>query len=130
MSRIIVSRHKGAVEFLASQMGGRIEGDAVAVYTSLDGDALIAHREEIPVLAQASPEDVRGKVVYGNVPLSLAAEAEVVVAIEFDGQPPRGGEYTITDMREAGAHLSRYAVLALPEDVGKRDYLAQGGFSL
>jgi hypothetical protein len=90
--RVIVSRHPAAVEFIrraAPEFAGA------------------------PVLAEAKPEDVRGKIVAGNLPLHLAALAEEVWAVEFEGEPPRGREYGLEEMLAAGAALRRYRVRAL-----------------
>ncbi len=89
--RVIVSRHPAAIEFL------RAECPEFA---------------EAPVLESATEDDVRGAVVGGNVPLHLAAVAAQVVAVEFSGIPPRGVEYGLAEMRAAGAHVSRYKVVA------------------
>lgn len=89
MDHIIVSRHPAAIEFIR------------------------AHAPEFvsaPVVEQATPEDVRGKVVAGNLPLHLAALAAEVVAVEFGGAPPRGQEYGLAEMEAAGARLTRYVV--------------------
>jgi putative CRISPR-associated protein (TIGR02620 family) len=94
METIIVTRHAGALEWL------RRHHPALA---------------EAPVLASATPDDVRGRVVIGNVPLHLAAEAAEVLAIEFSGTPPRGADYSADDMEAAGARLRRYRVTALGE---------------
>jgi uncharacterized protein YaiI (UPF0178 family) len=86
---VIVSRHAAAVEFI---------------------------RDTLPefayakIIEQATPEDVRSTVVAGNLPLHLAALAARVVAVEFEGSPPRGSEYTRTDMEAAGARLVSYRV--------------------
>jgi len=93
MKNVIVSRHPAAIEFIRT--------------ASVDfADA--------PVIAQATADDVRGKVVAGNLPLHLAAVTAEVVAVEFAGAPPRGLEYTLADMQTAGAKLARYRVSALP----------------
>lgn len=92
MTRIIVSRHPAAVEF--------IHHDAPEFRGA-------------PVMATATPEDVTGKVVAGNLPLHLAALAAEVVAVEFAGAPPRGQEYGLAEMQAAGARLARYKVQAL-----------------
>lgn len=84
---IIVSRHPAAIELIAEEVGA-----------------------VIPVLQSATADDVRGKVVAGNLPLHLAALAERVIAVEFDRDPPRGREYTVDDMRAAGARLEEYVV--------------------
>ncbi len=91
---IIVSRHPAAVEFIRTTL------------TATAG---------APVKEQVGPDDVRGKIVVGNLPLHLAALAAQVVVVEFTGAPPRGQEYGIAEMRAAGARLARYTVAAIPE---------------
>lgn len=86
---VIVSRHPAAIQFLLQQAN---------------------LPPTTPVIGSATVEDVRGKVVYGNIPYHLGCEAEMVVAIEFTGTPPRGTEYTIEQMIESGAVLRRYKV--------------------
>lgn len=87
---IIISRHPAAIDFIRAN----------------DARFLTA-----PVITgNATPDDVRGKVVAGNIPLSLAALADEVVAVEFSGAPPRGAEYTAADMVAAGARLECYVV--------------------
>lgn len=67
-----------------------------------------------PVISgNATPEDVRGRRVFGNLPLRLAAEAAEVVAVEFEGDPPRGREYSFEDMLAAGVYLQAYTVRRL-----------------
>lgn len=92
MTRVIVSRHPAAIEF--------IRREAPEFASAL-------------VLAQANTEDVAGRIVAGNLPLHLAALAAEVVAVEFAGAPPRGQEYGLADMDAAGARLRRYRVIAL-----------------
>ena len=87
--RLIVSRHPAAVKFIQQEAPEFISA---------------------PVVAHATPEDVRGKVVAGNLPLGLASLAAYVVVIEFAGAPPRGQEYGLDEMRSAGASLRRYRV--------------------
>lgn len=91
MKAIIVTRHPAAVEFILATAG---------------------LPDETPVLESATADDVRGCMVYGNLPLHLAALAYRVVAIEFDGPPPRGQEYSLADMQAAGARLAAYDVRA------------------
>ena len=88
MKEVIVTRHPATVEFVKQQLG----------------------RDDIPVIASATAEDVRGATVYGNLPLHLAAEAAKIVAVEFAGTPPRGAEYGINEMIAAGARLQPYTV--------------------
>jgi len=90
--RIIVSQHPAAVEFVRREL------------PEFSG---------APVLTTATPDDVRGRVVAGNLPLHLAALAAEVIGIQFAGPPPRGREYGIQDMYAAGAYLARYRVEAL-----------------
>lgn len=88
---VIVTRHPAAEQFIRQSME--------------------AFRDA-PVVATATPELVRGKVVAGNLPLDLAAEAREVYAIIFPpGKAPRGQEYTLEQMIEAGARLERFVVL-------------------
>lgn len=94
MRYVIVSRHPAAVEFIRAKL---------PEFTAA------------PVVEQATGDDVREAVVAGNLPLHLAALAAQVIAVEFAGPPPRGTEYTVTDMAAAGATLRRYVVAAVPE---------------
>lgn len=85
---VIVTRHTGAVEWLARRgIGG-------------------------PVLDHAAPADVRGKIVVGVVPLYLAALAREVWVIDLPHLPPgwRGRDLTADEMDQAGARLTRYRV--------------------
>jgi hypothetical protein len=91
MKRIIVSRHPAAVEFCRRH----------SPFT------------DAPVIEQATPDDVAGKIVAGNLPMHLACLAEMIYAIEFNGAPPRGQEYTVEDMEAAGARLAAYRVTAV-----------------
>ena len=88
MEKIIVSRHPAAIEFICGHPGW----------------------ETAPVVAEATAEDVVGKAVAGNLPLWLAAKADTIWAVEFDGVPPRGQEYGVAEMRAAGARLTPYTV--------------------
>lgn len=86
--KVIISRHAGAVEWL-EQLG--ITGD---------------------VISHATPEDVQGKDVIGNLPLHLAALAKSVTVIGLPDLDPelRGQDLTPEQMDEAGANLTRYVV--------------------
>jgi hypothetical protein len=98
MNYVIVSRHPAAIDFIRA------------------ADARFANA---PVVAQATADDVRGRHIAGNLPLQLALLASSVTAVEFTGDPPRGAEYTIEEMRAAGARLTSYVVVdaAAPERV-------------
>lgn len=93
MNRTIVSRHEAAIQFIRREAPEFLDA---------------------PVVAQATAEDVTGRVVAGNLPLHLAALAAEVVAVEFSGLPPRGQEYDLSAMDAAGACLRRYRVTAVP----------------
>jgi len=89
--RLIVSRHPAAIDFIRRTA---------------------PEFEIAPVLAQATEEEVRGKIVAGNLPFHLASAATEVVAVEFTGAPPRGTEYGIVEMVAVGARLRRYRVFS------------------
>jgi hypothetical protein len=97
MKNIIVSRHPAAIEYLAAQ--------AANIYP---------YAPPTIISGNATPEDVKGTRVWGNIPLSLASVAHSVWAIEFSGPPPRGTEYNREDMRAAGAHVVQYRVEKVP----------------
>lgn len=101
-STLIVSRHPAAIEFIASQLGGEYRPNA--------GHVVFPDDSFLPVVPTANAELVRGRVVYGNLPLHLAALCESVTAIEFNGVPPRGQEYGLEQMLAAGATLRSYSV--------------------
>ncbi len=88
-SSIIISRHSGLVEWL------RLRGIEAA-----------------RVVEHATPDDVRGRIVYGVLPLSLAAEAAEVWTVDMPSLRPdqRGVDLTPEEMDAAGATLSGYRV--------------------
>ncbi len=109
MEKLIVSRHQAAIEFIARELAGNNSYSIFPGYVEIHTQGGV---ETIPVISgDATADDVRGKLVYGNLPLGLASEAHAVVAIEFSGPPPRGREYSLQDMEAAGAHLAEYVVL-------------------
>lgn len=89
---LIVSRHPATIEFLRAER---------------------PHLADVPVIESATADDVRGKIVYGNLPLHLASKAHTVCAVEFYNHAPRGLEYTLEDMITAGAHITQYRVSAI-----------------
>jgi len=137
---LIVTRHRGAVEWLVSggvsRMGvlppadggtdwhGRWSAwptrdtadpkpyDRVRYLVPVAGPESWRTVADVPVKAEVSADDVRGRHVVGNLPLHLAAMCASITAIEFDGPPPRGAEYTADDMDRAGARLRAYRVVA------------------
>jgi len=86
---VIVSRHAGQVEWLRRQ---GVVGP------------VISHVE--------APEQIAGKVVFGNLPMSLAAGAALVVTVDLPGLKPeqRGQELSPEEMDAAGARLQCYRI--------------------
>jgi len=86
---IIVTRHAGAVEWLRRRgMTGQ-------------------------VIAQVnSPEEIRGQVVVGTLPLHLCAVCARVISVDLPGLRPeqRGKDLSPEEMEEAGANLRTYVV--------------------
>ena len=87
---VIVSRHEGAVKWLAER--------------GITGN----------VIAHATPEDVRGKVVVGALPLHLAALTEAVGSIDLPNlrADQRGVDLSPEEMDAAGARVAWYEVRA------------------
>jgi putative CRISPR-associated protein (TIGR02620 family) len=92
METLIVTKHKGLVEWLADRHG--ITGQ---------------------VLQHVGVEDVRGRRVVGVLPPPLAAEAVEVLTVEMPllRQDQRGVDLTPAEMDAAGARLFRYRVVKL-----------------
>ena len=89
---VIVTRHSGAVEWLARHgISGQV----------------IAHVSD--------PAQVAGKAVVGSLPLHLAALADRVGSIDMPGLTPaqRGQDLSPEEMDEAGAAIVWYEVRAL-----------------
>ena len=109
---IAVTRHAGAIEWLAAHLGGSYDAAASEIITAAG---------RVPVRPAVGVEDVRGRVVIGNLPLHLAQYAAEVWAIEFSGAAPRGSEYSAADMEAAGARLASYVVLGsgVPLGIGE-----------
>jgi hypothetical protein len=116
---VVVSRHRAALEFIADILGGTYNPGitdekgvllpCIAVPAGDGGDDLI------PIITgNATRSQVEGKIVYGNIPHDLSDCAAEVRTIEFEGTPPRGVEYTLEDMRKAGAKIGRYVVRRIP----------------
>jgi len=97
---IIVSRHPGAIAWVKAQP----EYDAEVRQNPTS--AIVEVKTEV------SAADVRGAVVFGNLPLHLAAVCGELYAVEFTGAPPRGAEYGVEEMVRAGGHLTQYVVVA------------------
>lgn len=88
---VIVSRHEALVKWLEKQ---GISGEVVSHVANAD--------------------QIRGKVVVGNLPLGLAAEAKEVWSVDMEVPPERrGSEMTLEDMEAFGARLAKYKVLRI-----------------
>lgn len=80
------------------------------------------------VIAQATPEDVRGKDVYGILPMWLAAEAASVTEVSMPLLPlearakVNGGDFTVAQMDEWGAEMRTFRVLSVPAPIPGETY--------
>lgn len=85
---LIISRHVGTVAWLATR--------------GITGE----------VVAHATPEQVRGRIVVGVLPLSLASLAAEVWSVDLPSLPQelRGQELDLVQMAQAGACLQKYKV--------------------
>lgn len=92
MEPLIVTRHSGLVEWLAKR--------------GITGQ----------VVEHATVRDVTGRIVYGNLPLHLAAYARLVVTVDMPQLAPeqRGKDLTPDEMDAAGATMTNYKVERLP----------------
>lgn len=90
MRKLIISRHPAAVEFVRTVCPDFVDAE---------------------VLASATCEDLAGADVVGNLPLHRATVCGRFRTIEFAGAPPQGAEYSLADMKAAGARLVEYVVL-------------------
>ena len=86
---IIVTRHTGLIQWLKSH---GIVGD------------VISHVE--------FPDQIRGKDVYGVLPLHLASVCNSVTTVDMPGLPSekRGIDISVEEMDAYGATMSRYEV--------------------
>jgi len=89
---VIVTRHAGLVTWLAQR------GIVGEVLTHVPG-----------------PEQIEGQVVYGALPLHLAAYAKEIVTVDMPllAAAQRGIDLTPEQMDEAGATMARYRVQRL-----------------
>jgi len=114
---VIVSRHKGAIEFIATtiaQGNGWVwdiaPNNFIRFVEIIDG--VRKDKGIISVITDdATKADVIDRVVYGNLPLALAVLTKEIRAVEFEGKAPRGQEYTCADMVAAGAYITSYVIL-------------------
>lgn len=88
MERILITRHPALAQFLTQQ--------------GIKFDKIIDH---------ATAEDVKGKDVYGVLPLHLAALANTITSVDLNlPAKMRGKELTIADVGEYFNSLTTYKV--------------------
>lgn len=115
---LVVSRHPAALEFIGRKLDAWIDNFEpncpACGFDSWYQDQICPVCFEVAT-GDVSYEDVEDRVVYGNIPLDLAAVAKEVWAIVFPpGKAPRGREYSYRDMVNAGARLVGFVV----EEIG------------
>lgn len=85
---VIVSRHSGLVEWLKRN--------------GVNGE----------VVSHATPENIRGKYVIGNLPIHLASLAYRIIVPVYDiPESLRGQELTADDLDKLGCQLKSFFVL-------------------
>lgn len=88
---IVVTRHQGLLEWLRSHYPELMEG--------------------AEIIPHASAEQVRGKIVVGNLPPALAAEALVIYAPTYEVPAElRGKELSAEDLEGLGCKLEGFRV--------------------
>lgn len=120
MEIVIVSKHPAVTEYIIRELSP-ICPFCDELEWETPGCRLARHQRP-KVIASAKGEDVVGKVVIGDVPLSLAARAKLFIAIEYEGSPPKGTDYSIEDMEAEGVYLVAYSIKEV--DVPSGDVLA------
>jgi len=85
---VIVSRHLGAIEWLRRR--------------GIIGE----------IITHATPENIKGRIPVGTLPMHLAARVPEVWSLEIPDVPPhrRGHDLTPEEMDRYGARLVRYSV--------------------
>lgn len=90
MEQVIVTRHKALVEYLVTR--GIVGSD-------------------VPVIAHATPEDIKGRHVYGVLPLSLAKLAGAITEIPLHLPPElRGKELSLEQVKKYSKEPATYVV--------------------
>lgn len=93
MKKLVVTRHQGLVDYLKNE--GIIKGD----------EKIVSH---------ASPEDIRGNIVIGVLPLSLAVLAAEVWEVPLNLPAElRGVELSEAQVRQFAGNLVKYQVKAV-----------------
>ena len=92
MVKLVVTRHIGALNWLVRH--GHVPAD-------------------VDVVVHATADNVRGRDVYGVLPLHLAVEAGRVNSVDLPGLPAdrRGTELSADEMDDFGAVLRTYVVM-------------------
>ena len=92
---VIVSRHAGLVEWLKTRRG--VEGN---------------------VIAHATEADIRGKYVFGNLPMHLAAKTASITTVDMPDLPAdkRGVDLTPDEMDTYGAKTATYVIWEITDD--------------
>ena len=74
---------------------------------------------EVPVYTHVSTDTIDGKIVIGNLPLHLAARANVVYNVSIDVPPDlRGKELSEEDLERCNVRLEPYCVLQARDVLG------------
>jgi len=104
MNKICLTRHAGVAELVARYLGrADVRGQEIVLY-DLNGEV----HDTIAVVSHLDADEARrlarksGLVLYGVVPLHLAALAQLVFAVEWDCAPPRGREMSAEWVRRHG----------------------------
>jgi len=91
--KIVVTRHRALVEYLREE--GMVD-------------------DNVPVVDHASPDDVRGKHVFGVVPTLLALHADRVTEVPISvPRELRGKELSLEDVRKYAQSPITYKVVRL-----------------
>lgn len=97
MMVVIVTRHKALLEYILEQIG-----------------SLAGHEDTWVQTHVSDPQEIRGKIVIGVLPLHLAAEAAEVWEYPMDiPKELRGQELTLEQVRQYARPLRKYKVTVL-----------------
>jgi hypothetical protein len=119
---LIIASLPATIEFLAQYLVAkmklndkyRIESKQVVI----EMDSPLYGKTEllIPIIGRPDPDEVAGKTiftVFGMVPFHIAYLAKEIQVIEFTGNLPHlkvNEQFTVEDLKKAGAHVVRYHV--------------------
>lgn len=92
---VIITRHPALVAFLKDYLDPTLE---------------------VEVISHATPELIRGRDVYGVLPLNLACLARSVTTVDMDVPADRRGtELSLSDIRKFYRGMSTYTITKLEE---------------